>query len=73
MRYEKRRGLGPSRLAFARGIIWQENVAAAVERLGLELVGDRAGLVLHVAGVVTQAGYLNLRDHDFLDVAPHTR
>lgn len=41
-----------------------------VERLGLELVGDRARLVAHVARVVAESGDLDYRDYDLLGVAP---
>ena len=49
----------------------QMGTSVVVERLGLELVGDRPGLVPHVARVVVaEARHLDLRDHDLLGVAP---
>lgn len=47
----------------------QLDAAVVVERLGLELVGDRARLVPDVARVVTQPRDLDLEDHDLLGAA----
>lgn len=46
------------------------DAAVVVEGLGLELVGDGAGLVAHVAGVVAETGDGDLRDEDLLGVVP---
>ncbi len=62
-----------ARLLHVHDVREQLDAPVVVERLGLELVGDRPRLVPHVARVVAEPRHLDLRDHDLLGVAPRAR